>query len=52
MPVPLSNANFERYGASTTPTLVLVDRQGIVSWYHPGNASEQELAAHIEQVLR
>ena len=52
MPVPLSNANFARYGASTTPTLVLVDRQGIVRWYHPGTASERELSAHIEQVLR
>ncbi len=52
MPVPLSNANFERYGASTTPTLVLVDRQGIVRWYHPGNASERELAVQIEKALR
>jgi len=52
MPVPLSNANFARYGASTTPTLVLVDRRGIVRWYHPGNASERELTSHIEQVLR
>ena len=52
MPVPLSNANFERYGASTTPTLVLVDRQGIVRWYHPGNASERELATQIEKILR
>ena len=52
MPVPLSNANFARYGASTTPTLVLVDRKGIVRWYHPGNATEQELTAQIERVLR
>ena len=52
MPVPLSNANFARYGASTTPTLVLVDRKGIVRWYHPGNASERELASRIERVLR
>ena len=52
MPAPLSNANFARYGASTTPTLVLVDRQGIVRWYHPGTATERELSAHIEQVLR
>ena len=52
MPAPLSNANFNRYGASTTPTLVLVDRKGIVRWYHPGAASGQELTAEIEQVLR
>lgn len=52
MSAPLSNANFNRYGASTTPTLVLVDRKGIVRWYHPGAASGPELAAQIEQVLR
>src|SRR5205085_1360670 len=42
-PAPLSNANFARYGASSTPTLALVDRKGIVSWYHPGAATEREL---------
>lgn len=52
MPAPLSNANFARYGASSTPTLVLVDRRGIVRWYHPGAATEQELALHIERALR
>lgn len=52
MPAPLSNANFARYGASSTPTLVLVDRLGIVRWYHPGAATEKELAAQIERVLR
>jgi thiol-disulfide isomerase/thioredoxin len=52
MPAPLSNANFARYGASTTPTLVLVDRRGIVRWYHPGQATAGELAAHIEAALR
>ena len=53
MPVPLSNANFTNYGAdSSTPTLVLLDRQGIVRWYHSGAATEQELAAHIEDILK
>ncbi len=52
MPAPLSNANFARYGASSTPTLVLVDRRGIVRWYHPGAATEQELSVQIERVLR
>ena len=52
MPVPLSDANFTNYGATATPTLVLLDRQGIVRWYHPGAATEQELAAHIEAVLK
>ncbi len=52
MPAPLSNANFARYGASSTPTLVMVDRKGIVRWYHPGAATEQELAVQIEKALR
>ena len=53
MPVPLSKANFANYGAdSSTPTLVLLDRQGIVRWYHPGAATEQKLATHIEAVLK
>ena len=53
MPVPLSNANFANYNAdSSTPTIVLVDRKGIVRWYHPGAATERELATHIEAVLK
>ena len=52
MPAPLSNANFARYGASSTPTLVMVDRKGIVSWYHPGAATERELSVQIEKALR
>ena len=52
MPAPLSNANFARYGASSTPTLVLVDRKGIVRWYHPGAATEKELAVQIDRALR
>ncbi len=52
VPAPLSNANFATYGCSSTPTLALVDSQGIVRWYHPGAASEKELEARIQQVLR
>jgi thiol-disulfide isomerase/thioredoxin len=52
MPAPLSNANFITYGSSSTPTLVLVDKQGAVRWYHPGAAPEKELAARIESVLK
>jgi len=52
MPVPLSAANFIAYGASSTPTLVLIDGAGIVRYYHPGSASEAELTARIRAVLR
>jgi thiol-disulfide isomerase/thioredoxin len=50
-PAPVSEENFSRYGASTTPTLVLVDRAGIVRLYHPGEMSYQELRARITAVL-
>ncbi len=49
--VPLSNAIFETYGCSSTPTLALIDKQGIVRWYHPGTATEAELVREIEAVL-
>jgi thiol-disulfide isomerase/thioredoxin len=43
--VPLSEENFKMYGASTTPTIVLIDRKGIVRLYHPGVMNPSELAA-------
>ena len=49
--IPLSEANFARFGVSTTPTMVLVDGQGIVRMYNPGNASYPVLAAKIEPLL-
>ncbi len=52
MPVPISKYNFEVYGASTTPTLVLLDRAGKVAWYHPGAVPYGELRGEIEKVAR
>jgi thiol-disulfide isomerase/thioredoxin len=52
MPVPLSAANFLAYGASTTPTLILIDAAGVVRFYHPGAASEPELSAWIQAIFR
>ena len=51
MPVPVSKDNFDTYGASTTPTLVLVDRAGKVAMYHPGVLPYAELRAAIEKVV-
>jgi len=51
VPVPVSKANFDVYGASTTPTLVLIDRRGQVAMYHPGAMSHNDLRAAIERVL-
>ena len=50
MGVPVSERNFERFGASTTPTLVLIDRQGIVRLYHPGAMPFQQLASKLVEV--
>jgi len=50
MPVPLSQRNFRTYGASTTPTLVVLNRVGQVATYHPGAMTYQELRAAIEKV--
>jgi len=47
MAVPVSGASFATYGASTTPTLVLLDTKGVVRFYHPGAVSESDLAARI-----
>jgi thiol-disulfide isomerase/thioredoxin len=51
MSVPISLYNFDTYGASTTPTLVLLDREGKVAMYHPGALSYDELKAQIEKVV-
>ena len=51
-PAPVSEENFLRYGCSTVPTLVLVDRQGIVRLYHPGAMKYEELRAQIESLLK
>ncbi|MGA8501845.1 MAG: TlpA family protein disulfide reductase [Candidatus Sulfotelmatobacter sp.] len=51
MPVPISKYNFDVYGASTTPTLVLLDRTGKVAMYHPGALPYGELKAEIEKVV-
>ena len=50
VPAPLSEANFRNYGASTTPTLVLIDRRGIVRVYHPGAMTLEELRAALDRV--
>jgi thiol-disulfide isomerase/thioredoxin len=51
MPVPLSKQNFKTYGASTTPTLVVLNRAGQVAMYHPGAMPYEELRAEIQRVV-
>ena len=51
MTVPVSEENFRRYGCSTTPTLALVDRQGIVRLYHPGRMTYEELLPRVQAIM-
>jgi thiol-disulfide isomerase/thioredoxin len=48
--VPVSAADFRSYGASTVPTIVVIDRAGIVRLYHPGAMTESELRPELERV--
>lgn len=51
-PAAVSERNFLNYGVSTTPTLTLVDRGGVVRLYHPGGMTYEELKSAIEDVLK
>jgi len=52
VPVPLSAGNFLTYGASTTPTLVLIDAAGVVRLFHSGALSGRELSLRMQTVLK
>jgi thiol-disulfide isomerase/thioredoxin len=49
--VVLDASNFDRFGASTTPTIVLADNHGIVRLYHPGYMDEKSLTDALEAVV-
>lgn len=50
-PALINEENFRVWGASTTPTLALVDRNGIVRMYHPGAMPYAELRAKIASLF-
>ena len=50
MPMPISTENFLAFGVSSTPTLVLVDRDNVVRLYNPGDESSQMLSGHGESL--
>ena len=50
-PAVVSETNFLTYGVSTTPTIVLLDRGGIIRLYHPGGMKYGELKAAIKGVI-
>ena len=51
MPAPVSEANFKNYGSSSSPTLVFIDRKGIVCLYHPGSMTYPELVAGVNAIM-
>ncbi len=52
MSVPVSQKNFREFGVSTTPTLVLIDADGIVHLYNPGYLAYEDLAPHVDLLLK
>ena len=50
-PTIVNEANFVRYGASTIPTFVLIDKLGIVRLYHPGVMSYEDVRAAVQKIL-
>jgi len=51
VPTPVSTANHQRYGVSSTPTLAIIDRSGMVRTYNPGRLTEADLEERITPLL-
>lgn len=51
MSKPMRQSYFNDFGVSTTPTMVIADRQGIVRLYHPGSMTFEELEAAVMPLL-
>jgi thiol-disulfide isomerase/thioredoxin len=52
IPQAISAANWNVYRTDSTPTIVLLDRSGIVRLYHPGVIGETELFERVETLLQ
>lgn len=51
MSVPISQTNFLDFGVSTTPTLVVIDTEGIVRLYNPGDLPYEELEPTVKRLV-
>jgi thiol-disulfide isomerase/thioredoxin len=51
-PIVLSTVSDERYGGSSTPTFVFIDRKGIVRRYTPSRLTEAELDRTLSELVR
>ncbi|HET8948126.1 MAG TPA: TlpA disulfide reductase family protein, partial [Candidatus Polarisedimenticolia bacterium] len=50
MPIVISTASMERYGGSSTPTFVFIDRAGTVRLYSPTRFTEEALDRAISKI--
>jgi thiol-disulfide isomerase/thioredoxin len=48
---PVSDDVYTRYGVSTTPTYVMIDRDGKVSSYLPGQPTSEQLEPLIQKII-
>lgn len=51
IPLPCGLANFDRFGASTIPTMVGVGSDGKVAFFHPGTLSQEDLESRLRAML-
>lgn len=51
MAVPVGDEDALDYGMDATPTIVLVDRDGIVRMFHPGQMTRAELEPKIRELV-
>lgn len=51
-PIVISTASAERYGGSSTPTFIFIDRAGLVRSYTPTRLTEDDLDKAVEELLR
>jgi thiol-disulfide isomerase/thioredoxin len=49
--VPVSGEDFASFGVSTTPTIIVADRNGRVVLYHPGKMTRAELEPYVKKVV-
>jgi thiol-disulfide isomerase/thioredoxin len=51
VPIVISTASMERYGGSSTPTFVTIDKAGLVRWYTPTRLTEAELDRAVAELF-
>lgn len=49
--VPVSEQSLKDYGVSTTPTVVLVDRAGVIRLYNPGQMKEEAIEPLVRRLV-